>query len=187
VAPEFSPEAIEILTTKPTWKKSIRLVRPSSMVTPQSGMEFRSIDGGVLVQDIDRIAEDTSTWKTASKREATAVERQDLELAWHLVARVKSNAIVLVKNGQLIGVGQGQTSRVESVRLAVAKAGEAAKGAVLGSDAFFPFRDGVDTALNAGITAIVQPGGSVRDADTVAACDEHGAALILTGVRHFRH
>jgi phosphoribosylaminoimidazolecarboxamide formyltransferase/IMP cyclohydrolase len=110
-----------------------------------------------------------------------------LELAWHLVARVKSNAIVLVKNGQLVGVGQGQTSRVESVRLAVAKAGDAANGAVLGSDAFFPFRDGVDTALKAGITAIVQPGGSVRDADTVAACDEQGAALIFTGVRHFRH
>ncbi len=187
VAPDFSAEAIEILTTKPTWKKSIRLVRPGSMMTPLGGMEFRSIDGGVLVQDVDRIAENSSTWKTGSKREATDVERQNLELAWHLVARVKSNAIVLVKNGQLVGVGQGQTSRVESVRLAVAKAGDAANGAVLGSDAFFPFRDGVDTALKAGITAIVQPGGSVRDADTVAACDEQGAALIFTGVRHFRH
>lgn len=108
-------------------------------------------------------------------------------LGWHVVARVKSNAIVLINDGILVGVGQGQTSRVESVRLAVAKANNRAKGAVMASDAFFPFRDGVDIALKSGITSIIQPGGSVRDHETISACDEFNAALVMTGIRHFRH
>ena len=187
VAPDFTMEAIEVLTTKPTWKKSVRLIKVLLPVHLNPTLEFRSIEGGVLVQEVDTVSEGTNGWKIVSNRFPTNTEQLDLELAWLLVSKVKSNAIVLVKNGILIGVGQGQTSRVESVRLAVSKAGETAKGSVLGSDAFFPFRDGVDIALNAGITAVVQPGGSVRDAETIAACNEHGAALVITGMRHFRH
>jgi phosphoribosylaminoimidazolecarboxamide formyltransferase/IMP cyclohydrolase len=188
VAPGFSAEAIQILTTKPTWKKNVRLVAVgNSRPAAQSPVELRSIDGGVLAQTKDLANEGTAGWKTASKKMPSPDESRDLELAWKLVAQVKSNAIVLVKDGCLIGVGQGQTSRVESVKLALAKAGEKARGAVLGSDAFFPFRDGVDEALKAGVKAFVQPGGSMRDADSVAACDEADATMIFTGVRHFKH
>lgn len=187
VASEFTEEAIEILTTRPTWKKSIRLVRTGNQESEKASLEFRSIDGGVLIQEVDTVSEGKDCWRIASNRQPNKGEYADLHLAWHLVSKVKSNAIVLVKNGVLVGVGQGQTSRVESVRLAVAKAGDSSMGAVLGSDAFFPFRDGVDIALKSGITAIVQPGGSVRDGDTIAACNERGTALIMTGIRHFRH
>ena len=187
VATDFTQEAIEILTTKPTWKKNIRLVQTRGRGNAKQTLEFRSIDGGLLIQEVDTVSEGTGNWKIAGNRKPSETEWANLELAWNLVSKVKSNAIVLVKDGVLVGVGQGQTSRVESVRLAVAKAGDYAKGAVLGSDAFFPFRDGVDIALQAGITAVVQPGGSVRDADTIAACNEKGAALIFTGMRHFRH
>jgi len=188
VAPGFTKEALEILTTKPTWKKNVRLVAVGAH-RPAGGqpVELRSIDGGVLAQTKDLANEGSAGWKTASKKQPSAVESRDLELAWKLVAQVKSNAIVLVKDGCLVGVGQGQTSRVESVKLAIAKAGEKARGAVLGSDAFFPFRDGVDEALRAGVRAFVQPGGSMRDADSVAACDEADATMIFTGVRHFKH
>ncbi len=188
VAPGFTAEALEILTTKPSWKKNVRLVAVGSAQSPDGQpVELRSIDGGVLAQTKDLANEGTSGWKTASRRKPSPVESRDLELAWKLVAQVKSNAIVLVKDGCLVGVGQGQTSRVESVRLAIAKAGGKASGAVLGSDAFFPFRDGVDEALKAGVKAFVQPGGSMRDADSVAACDEADATMIFTGVRHFKH
>ena len=111
----------------------------------------------------------------------------DLRFAWIVCKHVKSNAIVLARGGMLVGVGAGQMSRVDSVHLAVRKAGDRESGAVLASDAFFPFRDNVDEAARAGVTAIVQPGGSLRDADSIAACDEHGLAMVFTGVRHFRH
>lgn len=141
----------------------------------------------VLGQTRDLADEGTTSWKGQTKRQATPQEMIDLALAWKIVAQVKSNAIVLVRDGCLVGVGQGQTSRVESVKLAIAKAGDKAKGAVLGSDAFFPFRDGVDEALRAGVKAFVQPGGSMRDADSVMACDEGDATMIFTGIRHFKH
>jgi phosphoribosylaminoimidazolecarboxamide formyltransferase/IMP cyclohydrolase len=114
-------------------------------------------------------------------------ERVSLDFAWRICQAVKSNAIVLVRGTQLVGVGAGQMSRLDSVRIAVEKAGERAAGAVLASDAFFPFRDGPDHAAKAGVTAIIQPGGSRRDDETIAACDEHGLAMVLTGRRHFRH
>lgn len=188
VAPGFTPEAIQILTTKPTWKKNVRLVAvgagsEKSRITE----EYRSIDGGLLGQTRDLADEGTTSWKVQTKRQPTPQEMIDLALAWKIVAQVKSNAIVLVRDGCLVGVGQGQTSRVESVKLAIAKAGDKAKGAVLGSDAFFPFRDGVDEALRAGVKAFVQPGGSMRDADSVLACDEGDATMIFTGIRHFKH
>ena len=122
-----------------------------------------------------------------TKRQPTAAELADLHFAWLVCKHVKSNAIVLAKAGMVVGVGAGQMSRVDSAHMAVRKAGERVQGAVLASDAFFPFRDNVDEAARAGVTAIVQPGGSMRDADSIAACDEHGLAMVFTGVRHFRH
>ena len=140
------------------------------------------------MQDWDPIEEDLAdAWEVATKRAPSAAERTALDFAWRVCGAVKSNAIVLVKGRQLVGVGAGQMSRLDSVRIAVSKAGERARGAVLASDAFFPFRDGPDEAARAGVTALIQPGGSRRDSETFAACDEHGMAMVTTGRRHFRH
>jgi phosphoribosylaminoimidazolecarboxamide formyltransferase/IMP cyclohydrolase len=125
--------------------------------------------------------------RVVTKRKPNNGERADLRFAWLVCKHVKSNAIVLAKGCMIVGVGAGQMSRVDSVHMAVRKSGERCKGSVLASDAFFPFRDNVDEAARAGVTAIVQPGGSMRDADSIAACDEHGLAMMFTGVRHFRH
>ena len=122
-----------------------------------------------------------------TKRQPTDAELADLRFAWLVCKHVKSNAIVLANNGMIVGVGAGQMSRVDSVQLAVRKAGERSRGSILASDAFFPFRDNIDEAAKAGVTAIVQPGGSIRDQDSIQACDEHRLAMVLTGVRHFRH
>ncbi len=191
VAPSFDPDAFEILTTKPTWKNSVRLLELGGAIGPDGpspqGFDLRRIEGGLLVQGWDRVESDPAAGQIATKRTPTDDERRDLEFAWKICAAVKSNAIVVAKGGQLLGVGAGQMSRLDSVRIATEKAGERARGAVLASDAFFPFRDGPDVAAKAGITAIIQPGGSRRDHETVVACDEHGMAMILTGRRHFRH
>jgi phosphoribosylaminoimidazolecarboxamide formyltransferase/IMP cyclohydrolase len=141
----------------------------------------------VLVQDRDASGDDFAHAKVVTKRQPTAVEYADLRFAWLVCKHVKSNAIVLAKDGMLVGVGAGQMSRVDSVQIAARKAGERTSGAVLASDAFFPFRDNIDEAAGAGVTAVVQPGGSMRDQDSIAACDAHGLAMICTGVRHFRH
>jgi phosphoribosylaminoimidazolecarboxamide formyltransferase/IMP cyclohydrolase len=130
---------------------------------------------------------DPSSGTVPTRRQPTAEERASLGFAWRVCQAVKSNAIVLANGRQLVGVGAGQMSRLDSVRIAVTKAGERGRGAVLASDAFFPFRDGPDAAAAAGVTALIQPGGSRRDDETLAACDEHGMAMILTGRRHFRH
>ncbi len=189
IAPGYTDAALRMLTTRPTWKKSVRLLRtgpPSSSAAPQS-MDLRRVDGGLLVQTRDTPADDFAQIKVVTQRSPTGAELADLKFAWIVAKHVKSNAIVLAKNGMVVGVGAGQMSRVDSVHLAVRKAGERVKGSVLASDAFFPFRDNVDEAARAGVSAIVQPGGSVRDQDSIAACDEHGLAMIFTGVRHFRH
>ncbi len=191
VAPDFEPDALKLLTTKPTWKNSVRLLALGAPIGPDTpaagGFDLRRVEGGLLVQDWDAMEADPTAGKVASKRPPTAEERDSLGFAWRVCQAVKSNAIVVVKGRQLIGVGAGQMSRLDSVRIAVQKAGEKARGAVLASDAFFPFRDGPDVAASAGITALIQPGGSKRDDETVTACDEHGLAMILTGRRHFRH
>ena len=150
---------------------------------------LRDVDGGVLVQSPDDRGPDADFQdaKTVTKRPPTTAEMADLRFAWAVCKHVKSNAIVLAKDGMVVGVGAGQMSRVDSVHMAVRKAGERVKGSVLASDAFFPFRDNVDEAAKAGVTAVVQPGGSMRDADSIAACDEHGLAMVFTGFRHFRH
>ena len=191
VAPDFEPDALKLLTTKPTWKNSVRLLALGAPIGPDTpkpaGFDLRRVEGGLLVQDWDAMEPDPTSGTVASKRPPTDAERASLGFAWRVCQAVKSNAIVIARGRQLIGVGAGQMSRLDSVRIAVAKAGEKAKGAVLASDAFFPFRDGPDEAARAGVTALIQPGGSKRDDETVAACDKHGLAMILTGRRHFRH
>ena len=190
IAPAFSDGAFNLLTTRPSWKKSVRLLRtgPLDLPNPQTRrLDYRRVDGGMLIQTRDISPDDFADMKTVTRRAPTAQELADLRFAWLVCKHVKSNAIVLVKNQKVVGVGAGQMSRVDSVHLAARKAGERSRGSILASDAFFPFRDNVDEAAKAGVAAIIQPGGSMRDKDSIQACDEHGLAMILTGVRHFRH
>jgi phosphoribosylaminoimidazolecarboxamide formyltransferase/IMP cyclohydrolase len=149
--------------------------------------EIRSVRGGLLLQERDRAIEDEAGWKVVTERKPTAEELNALRFAWRVVKHVKSNAIVLARETATVGIGAGQMSRLDAVRLAIAKAGEMARGAVLASDAFFPFPDGVEEAAEAGVKAIVQPGGSRRDADVIEAANAYGLAMLFTGVRHFRH
>jgi phosphoribosylaminoimidazolecarboxamide formyltransferase/IMP cyclohydrolase len=153
----------------------------------QPGLVLRSAAGGLLAQTPDSRGVDESTWQVVTKRHPTPAERASLAFAWLAAKHTKSNAIALAQGTATVGVGAGQMNRVDSVRLAVWRAGERARGAVLGSDAFFPFPDGVEVAAEAGVTAIVQPGGSMRDADVIAIADQWGIAMIFTGERHFRH
>ena len=189
IAPGYSEQAFHLLTTRPSWKKNVRLLK-TGPIQEQSGREtfdYRRVDGGLLVQARDRQADDFVEAREVTKRTPTEQELADLKFGWLVCKHIKSNAIVFVKEGAVIGVGAGQMSRVDSVHLAVRKGGDRVKGCVLASDAFFPFRDNVDEAARVGITAIVQPGGSKRDEDSIAACNEHGLAMVFTGVRHFRH
>jgi phosphoribosylaminoimidazolecarboxamide formyltransferase / IMP cyclohydrolase len=194
IAPGFSDAAFHVLTTRPSWKKSVRLLKTGPLDAGGTGVspvlskrDYRRVVGGLLVQDRDFGSDDFGQLKVVTKRAPSEEEMRDLRFIWLVCKHVKSNAIVLGKGGMVVGVGAGQMSRVDSVQIAVRKAGELSKGAVLASDAFFPFRDNVDEAARAGVTAIIQPGGSVRDADSIQACDEHGLAMVFTGIRHFRH
>jgi phosphoribosylaminoimidazolecarboxamide formyltransferase / IMP cyclohydrolase len=187
IAPDFDKTAFEIITTRPTWKKNVRLLRTCGLPEGRTGFDLRRVSGGLLLQGWDAGADRPAEWKCSTKRAPTPEERIGLTFAWTVCKHVKSNAIVLVQGTQVVGVGAGQMSRIDSTDIAAKKADERAKGSVLASDAFLPFRDNVDAAAKAGVTAIIQPGGSIRDADTIAACDEHGIAMLFTGVRHFRH
>ena len=188
VAPGYSDEAFTILTTKKQWGQNLILLEALQMTAPSAEeYDYKRVSGGLLVQTQDAAMTKPSDTETVSERQATPAEMSDLMLAWKLVKHVKSNAIVLVRDRQLVGVGAGQMNRVQSVRLAVTQAGDKAKGAVLASDAFFPFPDGPEAALQAGVTAIIQPGGSKKDDDSIAIADQYGAAMVLTGRRHFRH
>jgi len=181
VAPEFSAEALEILTAK----KNLRLLsgpRPFG-----NSVEVRSVDGGLLVQTPDRITGDRSTWKVVTQRRPDDAQWSDLEFAWQVVAAVSSNAIVVARDGCAVGIGAGQQNRLDAARIAVERAGERARNGVAASDAFFPFRDGVEVLARAGVTAVIQPGGSVRDDEVIAAADELGVAMVVTSERHFRH
>ena len=184
-APACTPEALDILARKP----NLRVLMDPGLGSPaQPGLELRSAGGAVLVTTADVAADDPTTWEVATKRPPTDDERAALDLAWRVCRHVKSNAIVLVRDNAVVGVGAGQMSRVDSARLAVAKAGlERSKGAVCASDAFYPFADALEVCTAAGVTAFVQPGGSQRDPEVIAAADAAGAAMLLTGVRHFRH
>jgi phosphoribosylaminoimidazolecarboxamide formyltransferase / IMP cyclohydrolase len=187
IAPDFNGEAFEILTTRPKWKNSVRLLRCGPLTARPASPDYRRIDGGLLVQDRDGGGDDAAGAKVVTKRAPSPAETADLWFGWRVCKHVKSNAIVYVRGGMVVGVGAGQMSRIDSTFMAGRKSGERSRGAVLASDAFFPFNDNVHEAAKAGVTAVIQPGGSVRDADSIAACDEHGMAMIFTGVRHFRH
>jgi phosphoribosylaminoimidazolecarboxamide formyltransferase/IMP cyclohydrolase len=194
VAPGFDDAALAVLAAKP----NLRLVVDPVLAVddpgpaPEPTASIRTAGGAMLLTAPDTAPDDPSTWTVATRRSPTEVERADLDLAWRLVRGVVSNAIVLVRDGRLIGMGSGQTSRVDAARGAVDKAtahlGEdALHGASCASDAFYPFPDAVDVCLEAGVSAFVQPGGSIRDGETIAAVDAAGATMLMTGVRHFRH
>jgi len=190
VAPGYSDEALDILKQK----KNIRLLEVPGITSGKKGKRqcyyYRRVAGGLLLQERDLGDVDLEGAEVVTKRRPTKDEMDALKFAWTIVKYVKSNAIVYAKKDQLVGVGAGQMSRVDSSRIAVMKAkdqGISTKGSVVASDAFFPFRDGVDEAAKAGATAVVQPGGSVRDKEVIEAADEHGMAMVFTGMRHFRH
>jgi phosphoribosylaminoimidazolecarboxamide formyltransferase/IMP cyclohydrolase len=191
IAPGYEPSAFQTLSTRPKWARNVRLLACPAMAEPRPpAREYRSISGGMLVQDRDEVdpgEADGSTWRTVTLRQPSEAERADLRFAWLIAKHVKSNAIVFARERTLVGVGAGQMSRLDSVRLASVKADDRGRDAVLASDAFFPFRDGIDAAAMSGITAIAQPGGSRRDEEVIAACDERGLAMVFTGRRHFWH
>ena len=187
VAPDFQAGAVGLLTTKPRWSENVRLMQVGRLDTPPPTIQRRFISGGMLVQDADRMTSSPLQWKTATDVAVPDELWDDVAFAWEIVRYVKSNAIVLAKDTSLIGVGAGQMSRVDSVEIAIDKAGDRARGSVLASDAFFPFPDSIEAASEAGIVAIIQPGGSRRDAEVIDACNEHRLPMVLTGRRHFKH
>jgi phosphoribosylaminoimidazolecarboxamide formyltransferase/IMP cyclohydrolase len=183
IAPGFDKDAKAVLSTK----KNLRLLEIPVSGTRPAGYDFRRVVGGLLIQDRDIDDFDIRKARIVTKRPPSEEEYKALDFAWRVVKHVKSNAIVYASKDQLVGVGAGQMSRVDSVKIATMKSNLPTRGCVLASDAFFPFRDGVDMAAEAGITAIIQPGGSVRDEEVIRAADEHGMAMIFTETRHFKH
>jgi phosphoribosylaminoimidazolecarboxamide formyltransferase / IMP cyclohydrolase len=185
IAPRFDDAALEALRAK----KNLRLLQTGTWLGPtHAALQFKRVAGGIVVQSRDASAKgEVVGGRVVTRRSPTAQERAALDFAWRVAKHVKSNAIVLAQGDRTVGIGAGQMSRVVSVEIASKKAGELAKGAVLASDAFFPFPDGVEKAILAGVTAVAQPGGSVKDGDVIAAADAGNCAMIFTGVRHFRH
>jgi phosphoribosylaminoimidazolecarboxamide formyltransferase/IMP cyclohydrolase len=186
IAPKFATEAINILSTKP----NIRVLEVDLDASDPHPYVIKKIDGGLLWQDLDNLEENPDSFKVVSNRKPSDQEVLDLWFAWRVAKFVKSNAIVFAKNGQTIGIGAGQMSRVVSAEIAALKAKDAgleSKNSAMASDAFFPFRDGIDQAAKVGISAIIQPGGSMRDEEVIAAANEHNMTMIFTGTRHFRH
>ena len=181
VAPAYEPDALALLGER----KNLRVLEAAPPGWPE--LDVRGIDGGLLVQTADDLVAEPSVWRVVTEREPTGAEWADLEFAWRVVARVSSNAIVLVKNRCAVGIGAGQQNRRDAGRIAAEKAAGRAIDGACASDAFFPFRDGLDAVADAGVTAVVQPGGSLRDGEVVAAADAHGMAMVFTDERHFRH
>ncbi|HHX02620.1 MAG TPA: bifunctional phosphoribosylaminoimidazolecarboxamide formyltransferase/IMP cyclohydrolase [Firmicutes bacterium] len=181
IAPEFSEEALVVLTKK----ANLRLLQLDP--AQSADLDWKKVSGGFLIQEADLADLDRNQLKIVTNREPSDQEWEDLFFGWKVVKYVKSNAIVLCKDKQLIGVGAGQMNRVQSVRLSIDQAGNQAQGSVLASDAFFPFADSIELAASKGVTAIIQPGGSIRDQEVIDACNRHGVAMVFTGIRHFRH
>jgi phosphoribosylaminoimidazolecarboxamide formyltransferase/IMP cyclohydrolase len=181
VAPSFDADALALLAEK----KNLRLLSASGR--PTDPLDVRAIDGGLLVQQVDRVTLDRAEWRVVTDAEPTEDQWRDLEFAWVVCAAVSSNAIVFAKDRQAFGIGAGQQNRLDSARIAETRSAGRAAGGVCASDAFFPFRDGLDAAASAGIRAVIQPGGSVRDDEVIAAASEHGIVMVFTGERHFRH
>jgi phosphoribosylaminoimidazolecarboxamide formyltransferase/IMP cyclohydrolase len=182
IAPSYSVKALSILTAK----KNLRLLE-APVLAERHEWDVKRVSGGFLLQTADCGTVRREEMQVVTKRQPTEAEWEELLFAWRIVKHVKSNAIVVTKDGHTIGVGAGQMNRVGAAKIAFEQAGEATKGAVLSSDAFFPFRDTIDEAAKAGVTAVIQPGGSIRDAESIAAADEAGIAMIFTGRRHFKH
>ena len=182
VAPGYTDAALEALRAK----KNLRVLRVD-VSEDEGALDYKRVSGGLLAQTRDAHRLTRDALKVVTRRAPTDEEMRALLFAWTVCKHTKSNAIVYARDGQTVGVGAGQMSRVDSVRLGAARAQLPVAGSVLASDAFFPFRDGLDEAAKHGITAVIQPGGSVRDAEVIAAADEHGLAMVFTGVRHFRH
>jgi phosphoribosylaminoimidazolecarboxamide formyltransferase/IMP cyclohydrolase len=187
VAPHFEAEGLAILTGKPKWKANVRLLQVGSLDSAIDPWQFRPIDGGFLLQQVDVAPDPESEWRIVTDRTPTAAQLDELKFAWAIVRHVKSNAIVLTHRRMLLGVGAGQMSRVDSTKIALEKAGSKAAGSVLASDAFFPFADSMTLAAAAGVAAVIQPGGSKRDDEVIAACNAAGIPMVFTGRRHFKH
>ena len=191
IAPGFSDEAFQLLTTKPKWKNNVRLLRvpgwESSTTASTASMDYRRVSGGLLAQTRDDQPDPEADWKIVTTRQPSDAELRDLRFAWKLCKHVKSNAIVFAKDGAITGTGAGQMSRLDSSEIAAKKSADRCQGGVVASDAFFPFRDGIDQAAKAGILAAIQPGGSRNDPEVIAAANEHGMTMIFTGRRHFKH
>jgi phosphoribosylaminoimidazolecarboxamide formyltransferase/IMP cyclohydrolase len=183
IAPAYEPEALKLLERR----KRTRVLQADPAMGPMEGVDVRRVTGGALIQAIDNIGVDTASWEVKSKRKPSEAELEDLSFAWKAAKHVRSNAIVLAKDSALVGMGAGQPNRVTSVHLALRIAGDAAIGTVMASDAFMPFADNIEMAAEGGITAVAQPGGSIRDDEVIAAADRLGIALVFTGVRHFKH
>ena len=181
VAPAYEPEALATLSAK----KNLRVIE--AQPPGRASLHVRSIDGGALVQEPDAVAVDRAAWRVVTRTQPSPEQWRDLELAWRVCAAVSSNTIVLVAGGQAVGIGAGQQSRVDAAEIAARKADGRAKGGAAASDAFFPFRDGLDVCAGAGVAAVIQPGGSVNDDEVIAAADEQDLIMVLTGERHFRH
>src|SRR5688572_16900018 len=182
IAPDFDESALELLTAK----KNLRVLRAGT-AKPSESFDYKQISGGMLVQTCDTHRLTREGLKIVTKRAPSEKEIDDLLFAWTVCKHTKSNAIVYTREKQTVGVGAGQMSRVDSVKIGVMRAQLPVAGSVLASDAFFPFRDGIDEAAKHGITAVIQPGGSVRDEEVIAAVNEHNLAMVFTGIRHFKH
>ena len=183
VAPGYEPEALEILKKR----KRTRLLKVNPAFGSWSNLKALTISGGMLVQTVDDIKEDPNDWKVVTERLPTAQEYADLEFAWNCLRHIKSNTIVLAKDNTLVGMGAGQPNRLVSVHLALRIAGDKSIGSSLASDAFMPFADNVELAVGGGVTAIIQPGGSIRDKEVIEVANEHSIAMMFTGTRHFNH
>jgi phosphoribosylaminoimidazolecarboxamide formyltransferase/IMP cyclohydrolase len=187
VAPNVEPQALEILTTRPKWRANVRLIEVGQLDPEAPHWSYRCISGGALVQEADALRDPEDEWNVVTGPRPSDAQMSDLRFAWTMVRHVKSNAIVLAKDRMLLGAGAGQMSRVDSVRIAIEKAGDRALGSVMASDAFFPFADSVQRAADAGVKAVIQPGGSRKDDEVIAACNQFGMPMIFTGRRHFKH
>ena len=187
IAPDYEPKALDLLKKKKDLRILVAELPPGYGQGECGYIDFRRVKGGFLVQDSDSVPEKQVTMKVVTRRQPTAKEKADLLFAWRAAKHVKSNAIMLAKHKTVVGMGAGQPSRIISARIAGEKAGEKAKGSVLASDAMFPFPDVVEHAAKIGVTAIIQPGGSIRDQESIDAADQHDIAMVFTGERHFRH
>jgi len=186
-APTFDADAFDLLVTKPKWKANVRLLELGPLGDPAAAIDYRRVAGGMLVQTADSMPDPENEWKVVTATQPSEGQLADLRFAWSICRQVKSNAIVVAKQGMLLGAGAGQMSRVDSVNIALQKGADRAAGSVVASDAFFPFADSIELLAPRGIKAVIQPGGSRNDHEVIAACDKHGMAMIFTGRRHFKH